>query len=847
MHCAAYNCLVSLHIRTQTDPKFYNAFLFKEDSSKNELIFENLVEKQKKYKFQIETETFQDKKTKFVSLRKEFRDAAALSAAGDVNYINSLSSLNTISATNQVSYLNTQNMYESSLGAELSAYDFTGKHLHSLKSPSFVASSLSSASPSGSQKQQYQQISLRQKMANIIYFKDEISNEEDAFSHDANLEIELDELNQNETMCSFVELLQSLVANKITPVYEKGHIPTEMPPWMAFLHKKIQDVYTNENVKLFIVRGLYNVAHVFRSYAKFWYAPLIGFLVNSSLGREEIMDSFTLDLMVLLLSWHKVSLPQASEKKLVNRLFESLIKKCYHDNRAVLKNNLELLKTMTECWRELVDVPVGIINSFLTSNDQKKMATGIQLFGVVLSNNIEHYEYPLDLSSVDFYKNLINCMNENAKTIHASSAEVVGMLMNKLNAKNSETFDSDLFNQVVKFLFEVLSKLDISLFITCVHRIQLNYAAITERFMSKLVFNLPKLYGEFKVMCAESILSSIIAMEDSLFKFPSFMEMLTHRQSSLQFVCLKMIYALLKKQSDEELDRILPVICSFIVHPCTACRYQMILILILVFEKYQFISNSESSLIFHIKTLTNETLLKALLDEDQTIRLMAQNFWTEKANMPSSTIDRMVLILEKMYSPQTENEYLSYSTNLLLEKTSKSPDYNRLVYEQPLSQCTFREYNLTADWRRRHDMMTPLFVETISTLNEQLSQADFKSVNNNHQQTASQAVGNMYLFATVQQSLQFQPTQEMGKLAYNWLTQSSVDTLQASLSSASMSETQSALLFSTGQNKQTAPHQSGSLNDGVKNSDQDILKLRKRFMRDKSVTQNRFFARKQVI
>lgn len=85
--------------------------------------------------------------------------------------------------------------------------------------------------------------------------------------------------------------------------------------------------------------------------------------------------------------------------------------------------------------------------------------------------------------------------------------------------------------------------------------------------------------------------------------------------------------------------------------------------------------------------------------------------------MPTSTIDRMVLILEKMYSPQTERDYLSYATNLLLERTSKSPDYNRLIYESPLSECTFRDYNLTADWKRRHEMMTPLFVDTLSSQN----------------------------------------------------------------------------------------------------------------------------------
>ena len=92
--------------------------------------------------------------------------------------------------------------------------------------------------------------------------------------------------------------------------------------------------------------------------------------------------------------------------------------------------------------------------------------------------------------------------------------------------------------------------------------------------------------------------------------------------------------------------------------------------------------------------------------------------------MPSSTIDRMCMILDKMYSPQIESEYLSYATNLLLEKTSKSPDYNRLIFESPLSECAFREYNLSADWKVRHEIMTPLFVDTLSSLNAATSSLD---------------------------------------------------------------------------------------------------------------------------
>ncbi len=186
---------------------------------------------------------------------------------------------------------------------------------------------------------------------------------------------------------------------------------------------------------------------------------------------------------------------------------------------------------------------------------------------------------------------------------------------------------------------------------------------------------------------------------------------------------------------------------------------------------------------------------------------------------------------------------MSYSTNLLLEKTSKSPDWKKFIYENPLSECTFREYNLTADWRRRHDMMTPLFVETVNSFNND-SLYDFNSNSNMNQQ--QQQYGNNYLRATQVQSLQFQPTQEINSKSlikpFNWLTQSSLDSFQPSLYGASFTESQSALLFSINRKVD-----SQNIVSNPRDSDQDILRLRRKFVRDQSnEQQSRFFARKQV-
>lgn len=122
-----------------------------------------------------------------------------------------------------------------------------------------------------------------------------------------------------------------------------------------------------------------------------------------------------------------------------------------------------------------------------------------------------------------------------------------------------------------------------------------------------------------------------------------------------------------------------------------------------------------------------------------------------------------------------------------------------------------------------------------------------------------------YLRATQQNSmLQFQATQMdvssgdktvakavAATKAYNWLTQSSMDTLQSSLFSGTLSETQSALLFSA---PSSTRRTTGAATDDSKSSssgddtDRDIYRLRRRFVKDVSATaQSRFFARKQVI
>lgn len=72
------------------------------------------------------------------------------------------------------------------------------------------------------------------------------------------------------------------------------------------------------------------------------------------------------------------------------------------------------------------------------------------------------------------------------------------------------------------------------------------------------------------------------------------------------------------------------------------------------------------------------------------LRLYVRNFWSQEKRLPTATLDRMLTVLQSLYSCQIERCFLSLATNLLLEMTSQSPDFNRNMFEYPLSECTFQ-------------------------------------------------------------------------------------------------------------------------------------------------------------
>ena len=141
-------------------------------------------------------------------------------------------------------------------------------------------------------------------------------------------------------------------------------------------------------------------------------------------------------------------------------------------------------------------------------------------------------------------------------------------------------------------------------------------------------------------------------------------------------------------------------------------------------------------------------------DPNTELSLKVMNFWRQETHLPSTTVERLIEILRAMYSKRTEKDYLSYSTNLLLQLTSLSPDYTRPLFDTALdAESNFRNYDINFSWQQENFAMTPMFASSQSAFSQRSS--------------PSSSLGTGMLRETAQ-AVQFTPTQEQGG-SFNWM------------------------------------------------------------------------------
>uniref|UniRef100_A0A3B1JQ43 DNA-dependent protein kinase catalytic subunit n=1 Tax=Astyanax mexicanus TaxID=7994 RepID=A0A3B1JQ43_ASTMX len=789
-HCSAYNCAIALISCSFNETKFYQGFLFTEKAEKNQFIFENLVDTQRTYSFPIEIDVPIERKKKYVMIRKEVSGEN-----GDAPV-----------------YLSSQSyMADSSLSEEMSQFDF---------STGVQSFSYSSQNPTGRFGQK--------RLPNMV-------------PQDETVELEMDELNQHECMATMTALFRHMQRNNITPKVEEGSTPSDLPPWMKFLHGKLANPSTPLNIRLFIAKLIINTEEMFRPYARHWLGPLLQLVVSGNNGGEGI-HFMVVDIVVTVLSWTGVATPKGNtrDEVLANRLIEFLMKNCFHSKRAVFRHNLEIIRTIVECWKDCLHIPYNLIFERFSGTDvnSKDNSVGLQLLGIVLANHLSPYDAACGIDHDRYFQSLASNLSFiRYKEIYSAAAEIIGLTLNYMKDREDLTD---------------LKKKDLSdKFVICLSKVSRHFPPLVSQFVNTAFYLLPKLHGILKTHCLECVLSCADSIPDIFMhlKTKGFVQIMAHRYEARQRVCLDIVHKILAVLKPEELKEFLGTVCAFVSHPSPVCRERMYDILMWIQDNYSDAESREDSTSVEVLNTAKDTLLQGLTDENQGLQLYVRNFWSHEKRLPPATLERMLMVLGSLYSARIEERFLSLATDLLLEMTSQSPDYTRDMFEFPLSECKFQDYTIDSNWRLRSTVLTPMFMETQATQATGTQGAD---------SAKSQAGSMKGQIRATQASLEFSQTQAPGRRsAYNWLTGSSVDTLaDYSLSSDSLS---SLLVFEKkraerpqsfravgpgfGSRRLAAPTDETDSRSAGLLVRADILRLRRRFLKDKEKESVKFAKR----
>ncbi|KAG8570891.1 hypothetical protein GDO81_011464 [Engystomops pustulosus] len=304
----------------------------------------------------------------------------------------------------------------------------------------------------------------------------------------------------------------------------KGNVPQELPPWMAFLHAKLSNPSTTLNIRLFISKLVVNSEEVFRPYAKFWIGPILQLIVSGNNGGTGI-HYLVVETVVTLLSWSSVATPHglAKDEILANRLLEFLMSNSFHEKRAVYRHNLEIIKTVLECWKDCLCIPYRLLYKGFSGTDPntKDNSVGIQLLGLVVANNFSPYDPKCEIPSDRYFNSLANNMTLiRFKEVYAAAAEVLGLVLRNI-AEKEKGVEGPVFAYVEKILKSLHTSNKEDKFIVCLNKIVKNFPLFADRFMNIVLYQLPKLHGVLKTQCLEIIMSRAEEIQDLFLELTS--------------------------------------------------------------------------------------------------------------------------------------------------------------------------------------------------------------------------------------------------------------------------------------------------------------------------------------
>ncbi|CAL4096451.1 unnamed protein product, partial [Meganyctiphanes norvegica] len=747
--CSAYNTLVAAISCIQNDIKFFTNFLFTENTTKGEAMWETLIDCNIKHEFDIEVNFKPGSKKRFVSVRKNQKKA--IFDAGGVN-------------AGTVQYIASHYLSDSSLREDLSQFDFTSSVV------------LSRSQGEGSTK-----ADSKSSIEDMVM---------EVFGSDDSIQLDRSDYNDHEIMANLTAVIRHMVETGIMSLPSKSDPTADLTPpqWITSLQTKLERAETPRNVKLFFLRLMTNSAVVFQPYAYSLLPAVLECVVDGTLGSN--INYFLADVMVLVLGWGVAA--QQKDSNLISRVLHHLCVHTPHIRADVFKYNVQLVRLVVEQWKKFIEVPYAVIYAMIEvkNGEKREVEAGLQLLGIMLANGLPPYTTDVTGHQERCEHLLHRLVGGNLASVYCAAAEVLGLCLKHSQMQNQE---ESLLVTTFSSLNEIINrKQDQGL--TVIYYIHKHYPAIVERFAPRLLMLLPRLYGIFRCRVLECLVSHAQVMEDVFtnLKEKNLLDTLSRKEANTQLVALQMIKSVMTRLTAPQLLFFMDGVTTFSNHHAPSCRELMYDILVWTLDNY---SNHGTPEGHQLEKQSRSVLLCAVKEEDMALRQTVLNYWIQDCqDLPLH--ERLVHILEKLYSSESESSFLQTASYILLEATRHSPDYQRPIYHQPLTECKFREMRVSTAWQARHASMVPLFAMTQSS---QDSSSNITALISLTQGTEIGQEGLPQIQAT--QDNVFSMTQQPGS-TYNWVTESTFDTSHADMEyEATHTKTQGAaggLLFTVG-------------------------------------------------
>lgn len=698
LHCSAYNCCITI-VSTKSDTNTYKN-LFRQDVTKGLLIWENIIDCNKRYALSQEFKEIPKRRKKLVNIRSKLKEQQG--GLIDKNF----------------SYIHSYNIASSTLTEDVGEYDFH-------------RTAITTANEGESLQ--------------LTFEVDELNDHECMKS-----------------ICGLLYHAMSIEVLRVPDTTNSAALPDWLDALnkeMLYIYGHYEDKF--QNIVLFFLKMILNNEKIFRSYAKTFVKSILR-IINQYLSLNAINYVIT-DILEMLIEWQVVAIPDEddSDKKEAQNLIELLMRRMNHQNSSVQNYNLKLTKTLVDVWSSCLRVPtfnllknnldeetcIVVILTFLKNGLEGNVIEDVQIMEFLSDQCQNHCNDPTEKIVVGTFECLsLILAHAEFNVDYQTQKERILTLLHNVMLRMQRT--DILHNRVIK----------------CANIVCVNYPPLTvqyfEDFASKCISKVD-IVG--KKRCLETFLLAIpkLSKEKAIYylSFLGVESVFENKITGCEKVSLQVIEKVVPLVSFKNISRYIHFIVSYADSDFADFREVVYDVFIAIHKHYA--EEGGTSAIKALLHLSNKILMKGLLDPVESVQGKLLKFWTEEILTNGNSSGRLLECLSK-HSPETEQFFMQFVSLTLLNLVAASPNYEDKLFNYQLHECNYQDYPISVLRRVRNlKSSTPLFaVSLASTINRSMSNS---SLSTNTEDFTTQVLQRSLFLQEIKlratQKLQFDATQ----------------------------------------------------------------------------------------